>query len=165
MKSLLFIFLSISFFEFSPIARISAGGHKLTLQEAQQVLGESCLLKEEASSVTDGGHKYTSTYLSNSSDEKSGNVIALYYSFESYKDEAAASALFKTFKDSNRYADGFELMDNLGDECFFHSDNQNFYLIVARKGNELVRLKVNKITSRTSSTEMKKIASALIQRV
>ncbi|WP_338869992.1 hypothetical protein WBJ53_21595 [Spirosoma sp. SC4-14] len=157
--------LFVAFFNAHTIEKATFGGHKLTLHEAERILGESCQLKESVSSLENGRHKYTSTYLANSTDEKIDRRVALNFMFESYGAEIDAKKMFGTFKASNQSYAGFELLPNLGDEAFFHSDNKNFYLIIARKGNEMIRLKVNKITEKTSLAELKKIAADVIDRV
>ncbi len=164
MKSLICI-LFVIIFNPHDIGKTGLGRHKLTTQEAERILGESCQLKESQNSLENGGHTYKSTYVANSSDEKSNKLVALYFAFESYGDEIDAKRTFKTFKMSNQTRDGFELINNLGDEAFFHSDKKNFYLIIARKGNEMIRLKVNKITEKTSLAELKKVATDVMARV
>ncbi|GAB3219749.1 hypothetical protein [Spirosoma arcticum] len=157
--------LFVTFLNAHNIEKTTLGGHKLTIQEAERILGESCQLKESVSSLENGGHKYKSTYTANSTDEKIYKRVALNFIFESYGAEIDAKKTFETFKESNQSYAGFEILANLGDEAFFHSDNKNFYLVIARKGNEMIRLKVNKITAKTSLTELKKIASDVIARV
>ncbi|MBK5279491.1 MAG: hypothetical protein JJE09_11585 [Bacteroidia bacterium] len=164
MKSLA-IFLCVIFCNTSYIINsLTFGGHKLTLEEAERILGESCLLEEDTSLTTNGGHKYKSTYRAHSSNKKSDNKVALYFSFESYKDETSAKEIFNTFKVSNQAHNGFEML-SLGDESFFQTDSKNFCVIIVRKENEMVLLKVNKLTSKTSVAELKKIAANVIERV
>jgi hypothetical protein len=153
MKTLLLL-LFLIFFNTKSIEKNTVGGHKLTIQEAERILGESCQLKESSNSLENGGHKYKSTYLANSSDEKLNKIIALNFIFESNSDEKDAQKTFETFKSSNEKSEGF-----------FHTDNKNFYLIIVRKGKELVRFKVNKITSKTSLIELKKVANDLVGRI
>jgi hypothetical protein len=157
--------LFLIFFNIKSIEKNTLGGHKLTTQEAERILGESCQLKESSNSLENGGHKYKSTYLANSSDEKLNKIIALNFMFESYGDEKDAQKMFETFKLSNEKLERFEIINNIGDEGFFHTDNKNFYLIIVRKGNELVRFKVNKITTKTSLIELKKVANDLVGRI
>ena len=164
MKSLICI-LFITFLNTHNVEKTALGGHKLTIQEAERILGESCQLKESESSLKNGGHTYKSTYIANSSDEKSNNVVALHFIFESYGSEIDAKKTFDGFKVSNQASDGFELIGDLGNEAFFHTDKKNFYLIIARKGNEMIRLKVNKITAKTSLAELKTIANEVMARV
>lgn len=157
--------LFVTFLNVYSIEKTTLGGHKLTRQEAERILGEPCQLKEGVSSSENGGHKYKSTYVANSTDVKLNKPVALNFIFESYSAEIDAKKTFETFKESNQSYAGFELLAGLGDEAFFHSDNKNFYLVIARKGNEMIRLKVNKITAKTSLTELKKIAGDVIARV
>lgn len=164
MKTIICI-LVVMFLSAYTSEKATFGGHTLTRQEAERILGESCQLKESVSSSENGGHKYKSTYVANSTDDKLDKRVALDYMFDSYKTELDAKKTFNTFKESNQAYAGFDLLTNLGDEAFFHSDNKNFYLIIARKGNEMIRLKVNKITPKTSLPELKKIAGDVLARV
>jgi hypothetical protein len=140
------------------------GGHKLTLQEAERILGEPCQLNNNESSALNGNHQYKSVYWANSSNE-AANKVALYFAFESFGNENDAQKIFEELKTSNQNHTEFEVLKELGNEAFFHSDNKNFYLIIARKHNEIIRLKVNKITPKASVTELKKVANDIISRV
>jgi len=51
----------------------------------------------------------------------------------------------------------------LGDEAMRHTDIENFDLIIIRKGNKLIRLKINKLTSLTDTSELKMIAKKLTE--
>ncbi len=85
MKIILISLLSLFYSFHAP----NWGGHKLTLQQAERIMGESCTLKEDKVSQKEEGHKSMMTYLANASDKN-----ALYYSFESFKDEASAIKLY-----------------------------------------------------------------------
>jgi hypothetical protein len=41
----------------------------------------------------------------------------------------------------------------------------NFYTLITRKGNEILVLKVNRISPKTSADEMKKVTAELLKRV
>lgn len=161
MKSLILIIL-FPFLNFSKTENVAFGGHKLTLQEAERILGESCQLKESGNETKEDGHKFKSTHIGNSSDGKTNH--ALYFIFESYSDENSAKKTFKNFKVSNQSFDGFESINNIGEEAFFHTDKENFGLVIARKGSEIIRLKVNKLNAKTSVSELKKVAADIIAR-
>lgn len=158
MKSLLLVLL-FPFLNLSKAKNNAFGGHKLTIQEAERILGEECQLKESGNEAKDGGHRYKSTHIGTS-----GPRYALYFIFESYTDESVAKKTFDEFKTSNQSAQGFEMVSNIGEEAFFHTDNENFGLIIARKDNEMVRLKVNKLSSKTSINELKKVAADIMAR-
>jgi hypothetical protein len=76
MKSLILLIL-LPFMHFSKTKDIAFGGHKLTLQEAERILGETCDLKESGNESKNGGHKYKSTHIGQSSANH-----ALYFIFE-----------------------------------------------------------------------------------
>jgi hypothetical protein len=158
MKSLILIIL-FPFLHFSKTETAAFGGHKLTIQEAERILGEECELKESGNEAKEGGHKFKSTHIGNSSSNH-----ALYFIFESYENELDAKKTFETFKVSNQSFQGFETIENIGDEAFFHTDKENFGLIIARNGNEIIRLKVNKLNTKTSISELKKVAADIIAR-
>lgn len=158
MKSL-FLVLLFPLLNFSKTERNVFGGHKLTIQEAEKILGETCELKESGNEAKNGGHKYKSTHIGNSSANH-----ALYFIFESFESELSADKTFDEFKVSNQSFQGFETIENIGNEAFFHTDKENFGLIIARKGNEIIRLKVNKLNNKTSISELKKVAADIIAR-
>jgi hypothetical protein len=156
---ILFIALLVYLANFRENNNTAFGGHKLTIQEAERILGEECQLKESGNEAKDGGHRYKSTHIGNS-----GSSYALYFMFESYTDESVAKKTFDEFKTSNQSAQGFEMISNIGEEAFFHTDKENFGLIIARKDNEMVRLKVNKLSPKTSINELKKVAADIMAR-
>ncbi len=158
MKSLILIIL-FPFLNYSKAENYVFGGHKLTLQEAERILGEECQLKESGNEAKEGGHKFKSTHIGNSSANH-----ALYFIFESYESELSADKTFNDFRLSNQSFQGFETIENIGNEAFFHTDKENFGLVIARKGNEIIRLKVNKLNTKTSISELKKVAAAIIAR-
>ena len=127
MKTLILVLL-FPFLNFSKTERNAFGGHKLTLQEAERILGETCELKESGNESKNGGHKYKSTHIGQSSANH-----ALYFIFESYENELSAKKTFEDFRLSNQSLRGFETIENIGNEAFFHTDKENFGLIIARK--------------------------------
>ncbi len=43
-----------------------------------------------------------------------------------------------TWKESNQDQKGFEILQDMGDDGFFQTDNTNFYTLITRKGNEIL---------------------------
>lgn len=159
MKIILYGLISI----FSLIAP-AIGGHKITQQEATRILGESCELSESSSAAKNGGHEYKCKFLAKSSTVDSPQK-ALYFMFESYANDAEAIKMFSEFQKSNQHQSGYESLDGVGEEAFFHSDGKNFCLIIARKKNEMIRIKVNKFSEKTSVAELKAVANDIINRI
>ncbi|MBA4850412.1 hypothetical protein [Emticicia sp. BO119] len=137
----------------------------LTAQEAQQILGEPGHIIENSDSLKTGVHEYKSTYLANALDVSTNKTGNVYYIYEDYKSETAAKKTYEGFWTSNKRSQGIEPLTQFGDEAFYHSDGRNFYLIIARKGNKMIRLKVNKVTSKTSAEVLKRVAKEVLGRV
>ncbi len=162
MKSLLIILLAITF-QTGKIDSKLKGSHELTAQEAQRILGEPCHLQTTEDTLLKGVQTHKSTFLANSA--SSPKKITLYYMFESYRDNDGAKKIFESYWESNGKSQGFELMSNLGDQAFFHNDGHNFNLLIVRKGNKMVRFKINKTTPKTSTDELKLIANEVVGRI
>lgn len=165
MKTILCLLLFVSCHLNQDNAIIKAGNDKqayaLTLQEAQSILGEPCHIKESSDSTKEGVHEYKSSYEANAIDVATNKVGMLYYMYEDYKSEAAAKKTYNDIMVSNQKSQGFEIMAQFGDGAYFHSDNRNFHFILARKGNKMIRLKVNKVTSKTSVEGLKSVAKGV----
>lgn len=159
MKIILYGIITI----FSLVAPV-VGGHKITQQEATRILGESCELTESTSVAKNGGHEYKCKFLAKSSTVDSPQK-ALYFMFDSYTDEAEAIKTYLAFQKSNQHQSGYESLGGVGEDAFFHSDGKNFCLIIARKKNEMIRIKVNKFSEKTSVAELKAVANDIINRI
>jgi hypothetical protein len=156
--------LFFNLFSFVSVDGYFSGNHRLSQQEAVLILGEPCYLKTDYDSLSKGVQKYQSTYYATSGNDAT-KPIGLYYMFERYENEAEDRKTFEGFKTGNQALTGFEMLNNMGDQAFFHTDGKNFHLIIARKGTKMIRIKVNTITPKTSVEEMKKIAGEMITRV
>ena len=83
----------------------------------------------------------------------------LYYLDEQYNNAESAHKVFEDIVVSNRNNPG-QTRPLIGDEAWLHSDGTNFCMLMVRKGNKIIRMKVNKLTKETSVEEMKRIAAA-----
>lgn len=144
---------------------INSPSYALTLQEAQSILGEPAHIKESSDSVKIDLREYKSVFESNALDAATNKTGMLYYMYEDYKSEAAAKKTYKDIKESNQKSQGSEIMTQFGDEAYFHSDHRNFHFILARKANKMIRLKVNKVTSKTSVAALKRVAREVLGRI
>ena len=167
MKSIIFITLYAVLCSIKPteMPNAAVGRHQLSLEEAESILGEPAILKERKSDTLNEMYTSKSTFTAKEIDAKTQKQGILYYMFERYKTEEEARKTIQTFIKSNKKHKGFELLTAYGDEAFFHTDKQNFCLIVVRKDNKMIRLKVNKVTSKTSFEALRKIGKDLIERV
>ncbi|MEO8512864.1 MAG: hypothetical protein ABI543_04850 [Ignavibacteria bacterium] len=122
----------------------------LTLPNAEKILGEDAHLTESTITIKDDVTKHQLAYIADSLDKKSGKTGAVYFRLDDYKDIASAHKIYRKFFNENKDHDGIKVLKDVGDEAYFHSDGENFYYISIRKGNKLIIMKVNKITSKTS---------------
>ncbi len=167
MKSIIFIAFYAVLFSNQPteMPKTVIGRHQLSLEEAESILGEPVLLKERKSDSLNEIYTSKSTFTAKEIDAKTQKYGNLYYIFERFKNEEEARKIIQSFIKSNQNYAGFELLTAYGDEAFFHTDKQNFCLLIVRKGNKMIRLKVNKVTSKTSFEALRKIGKDLIERV
>jgi hypothetical protein len=122
----------------------------LSLQEAEQMLGEPGHL-ENASAYLEGTTKtYLSSYLANTVDQATDKTGALYFMYEEYETVQTASSSYESIRQANERAPGVQPLTGVGDEAYFHSDQTNFLFVLSRSGNKMFRLKVNKTTSHTN---------------
>jgi hypothetical protein len=129
-----------------------------TTADAEKILGQQAQLTDSASTIENDVVTYKSSHTAISKDQETGKNGTVYFMFEQYKQVAAAKQSYASIKTSNENHEGVEVLHNLGDEAYFHSDGQNFYFILVRKGEKMFRMKVNKVTSTTAVEEFKLIA-------
>lgn len=128
---------------------------------------EICIAKADAEKILGlPAHQTESTTLSENNvlqhkcswkatqDELNSN---LYYLDELHDNAESADKVFEDIVVSNRNNPGHSRLD-IGDEAWFHSDGTNFCFLMVRKGNKIIRMKVNRLTKETSVEEMKRIA-------
>lgn len=134
---------------------------RLTLAQAEQILGEPAHLSDQEAFVQKAIRTYNSAYLANAPDQASGKTGALYFMLEEYPEPVAAAAAYTAIWQANQAHAGIEPFEQAGDQAYFHTDKQNFLFILARKRNLLIRIKVNKVTSRTSSEAFLRVSRLL----
>jgi len=129
----------------------------LTLADAERILGEDAHLSETLSYLDGSTKVYTSTYLSNKTDEKSGKTGAIYYMIEEYKNIESARLAYESIRAANEKAMGVVPLSGVGSEAYYHSDGENFLFVLIRNDNFMIRMKVNKITSHTDKAAFKEV--------
>jgi hypothetical protein len=148
-----------------------------TLSDAEKILGEPAHLADSGStvpgqvsksSVNDSvlpikkmARSYKCAYEANVEDKKTGRTGKVYFLFEQYPQISSAATVYSYYKRSNQTHPGFKERHDLGDEAWSGNSPVSAY---GRKGNILFGVKVNKMTSHTSSEGfnqvVKKIAAA-----
>ena len=125
----------------------------ISQSDAEKILGQAATLTE--SSVEENGNALKSryTYTATSKEATTGKTGHLYFMFEKYNDEASAKKTFAGIISQNQNMPNIKKL-SMGDEALRHTDNENFDMIIVRKGNKIIRLKVNKLTSMTSTKDL-----------
>ena len=134
-----------------------------TLADAEKIMGEPGWLvdsetvaagKERENSPKDSvfhikntASFYGCTYEANKKDEKTGKTGRIYFFVDEYPDVSSASTVYSYYKRSNQNHDGFKELQ-LGDEAWY--GNSPLFVYV-RKANKIMMMKVNGMTSKTSS--------------
>ena len=134
-----------------------------TLADAEKIMGEPGRLVDSETVAAGRGREsspkdsvfhikktasfYGCAYEANKKDEKTGRTGKVYFLVEEYPTISSASAVYSYYKRSNEHHDGFKELQ-LGDEAWY--GNSPLFVYV-RKKNKLMIMKVNGMTSKTSS--------------
>jgi hypothetical protein len=132
-----------------------------TLSDAEKILGESAQLTDSSTNSNEGVLTFQLAYKAIAEDSISKKTGTVYFLINEYASPEGAKTRYSTIKKANENH-GIKVIDDLGDEAYFHSDNENFYFIMARKGSKVFNMKVNKITSNTSLEQFNIIAGKII---
>lgn len=125
-----------------------------TKSDANKILGAPSHLTDSILKKDAPISSYLCGYKADAADQKSGKIGALYFFFEAYNDIAEANKRYSDVYSSN-HAHGMEKVDLWGEEALYHTDHQNFHLMMVQKGKYVFSIKVNKTTSTTSLTALK----------
>jgi len=127
----------------------------LAKADAEKILGLPARQTESETFTKDNVLQHKCSWKATQKDLNSN----LYYLDEHYNNAESAHKVFEEIVVSNRNNPG-QTRPEIGDEAWLHSDGTNFCLLMVRKGNKIIRMKVNKLTKETSIEEMKRIATA-----
>jgi len=128
--------------------RYAASHECLTQANAERILGLPAKAMEHSTKERGGVTQFSCTYTA--VDKAANKTSNLYYVYEEYKTPESAHAAYEEMVSSNASMPGQTKIDSIGDETWLHTDRGNFDLVMSRKKNHMVRIKVNKITSKTS---------------
>jgi len=149
-----------------------------TLPNAEKILGEPAHLADSSSTVPGVASKtsvndsvlpikrtasaYRCAYEANAEDTKTGRTGKVYFLIEKYPNISSAMTVYSYYKRSNETHPGFKEFHDLADEGWTGNSPVSIYM---RKGNKIVGVKMNKMTSKTSTDGfnevVKNVAAAL----
>jgi len=133
----------------------------VTQQEAEKILGRPAHLSADSTETMDHIVQYRCTYTANDMEIDKDKQSNLYYMFEEYASRSDAEKSFKRLMSQNAGMEGLYPLKSVGDEAFIHSDTDHFQLIIARKSEKIIRMKVNKVTKTTSIEELKRVTKKI----
>jgi hypothetical protein len=141
-----------------PSQNSNSPGNLFTLADAEKIMGEPAHLIDSASKNKGEYPKYidsmsmtkkdafiySSGYMANSKDKKTGRTGTVYFRLEEYADITSAKNVYSFYKNANKNTIGFKELHDMGDEAWFGESPLFVYL---RKANKIFVIKVNKMTS------------------
>jgi hypothetical protein len=122
--------------------------------DARKILGEPAHWSDSSITTVGDTLRFRCTYTANNKVAEGGKAANVYFMYEDFAREATAKNLYAVFKTGNENASGMKQLPNLGDEAFYQSDENNFALVITRKGSKLLRIKVNKLTAKASTNAL-----------
>lgn len=134
----------------------------LPKNKAEIILGQPATLTESAVGKKNHVARYSCTYTAISRDAEQ-NLANLYYVAESYLSPEDAHQALAAITSANEHMPGWKKFSAGVDEGVSHTDGKNFQLVIVRKGNKMVRLKINKLTTFTKPVDsLQSIAGIII---
>jgi hypothetical protein len=148
-----------------------------TLPDAEKVLGEPAHLVDSGSTIPGVAREsspndsvlpikklassWRCAYEANNVDEKTGRTGKVYFLIEDYPNTSYANTVYSYYKRSNETHPGFKEFHNLGDEGWSGDSPVSVYI---RKANKILVLKVNKMTSKTSTDGFNEVVKKIVEK-
>jgi len=140
-------------------------GVVLDVADAERILGNKSRLEKVTAYLDEEARAYQAFFRDDQLDPATGKTGALGYRYEEYQSaEAARSYLDSTLK-ANRLSPKDGIRMEGGAELHYFTGGSVVRMFMALKGNRLIVLKVNPVTSRYSLVELRKVAAELAKRL
>ena len=162
MKKYIFILMMLSLFGFEERNAVQKNNffECVSQSDAERILGLPAKETDHLSKQKDGVSRFECTFTA-TENANAESVSHLYYIYEQYKSATQAHDVYQGILSANRGMPGQKQLDTLGDEAWLHTDSENFDLLIFRKNNHMVRVKINKITDKTSLPELMNVMSRM----
>jgi len=133
----------------------------LTLPYAEKIMGEPAQLTGNTFLKKIDTLEYKCDYTAIAEDKITRKTGKLYFMYEVYASVDAAKNAYTAIYEANRHNQGAEVVSGLGDQAYYHSDGKNFYFCLVRKGENMFRMKVNKVTIHSSEKGFKEVTNLI----
>lgn len=137
----------------------------LSFADAGKILGRKVELVTNSWNFSNDESRFDCNYRSVENDKISGREINLFFRLDESASENEAKRIYAEIWNSNKNHDGIEVLDDFGDEAYFHGDGSNFHFLLARKGKFTIRLKINKAVETASPGKLKSFAKNIIEKL
>lgn len=137
----------------------------ITLQQAEEILGEPARLTDKKVATVNGITTYSYAFKAISGETSPGKGHALYFALERYPDADRSARDFAVIKTSNQTHPGFNVLSDVGDEGFVQTDRKNFYFMMVRRNASIMKLKLSKISDKTSFEVFQNTGKKISQRI
>jgi len=156
MAKMTFILIGLFFSSsFQGPTKNHSDGNCIAKTDAEKILGFTAHQTENSTVSENNVVQHKCSWKATQDDLNS----SLYYIDEQHDNAESAHKVFEGIVVSNQNNSG-QSRPEIGDEAWLHSDGTNFCLLMVRKGNKIIRMKVNRLTKETSVDEMKRVATA-----
>ena len=127
----------------------------ISQKDAEKILCQPAHLSVDSSEIKNHIIKYRCTYTTNDQHPKRSKESNLYFLLEEYPNTTDADKSFKNILLHNEGMPGIHALSGVdADEAIIQTDTVNFQLIMARKSDKIIRMKVNKLTPFSSLVEL-----------
>lgn len=132
-----------------------------TKVEVEKILGQAASLTDQKKEIKDNFIKRSLTYTCLENELETNRPINLHYILTKYTDSTLARNAYDDILKSNHNMPGQTSLTGFGNQAWYHSDNENFSVIIVRKGDKLLLMKINKMTRKFSKEELKKVTKRI----
>ena len=133
----------------------------LNLEAAERILGSPSHLERDTAYLDDGTRAYQSAFHDDSADPVTGKTGIVYFMHEEYETANAARSFLDSTLRANHVNPAEGIRTEGGAELHYLTGGRVVRMVMVLKGNHLMRLKVNPVTSRYSLDELQKVAREL----
>lgn len=137
----------------------------LGTEDAARILGNRSRLEKVTAYEGEGAKVYQSAFRDDWHDPATGKTGILYYMYEEYLDADAAKTFLAATLNANRINPANGIRTASGAELHYMAGGEVVRMVMVLKGNRLIRLKVNQVTSRYRLAELEQVAGELANRL
>ncbi len=130
--------------------------------DAERILGQAVKLTEDKNETKDMRTKRSLSYTALEKEPGTSRSVNLYYTLTKHPNLLQARNAYSDILKSNTNLPGQSALKGIGDEAWYHTDNENFSVIIVRKADLIMLMKVNKLTKNFSLEALKAVSKRIV---